>query len=109
VIYRFGTSLYFANASRLAQDVRLLVGTGPPVAWFCLDGAAIGDVDYSAALVLGAVFDELRGEGIRVVCSNIIDPVRADLDRYGLSAKIGADGYFATAGAVLEAFQARGR
>jgi SulP family sulfate permease len=109
VIYRFGTSLYFANASRLAQDVRLLVGTGPPVAWFCLDGAALGDVDYSAALVLDAVFDELRGEGIRAVCSNIIDPVRRDLDHYGLSAKIGADGYFATSGEVLEAFQARGR
>ncbi|HWN32773.1 MAG TPA: SulP family inorganic anion transporter [Pseudonocardia sp.] len=109
VIYRFGTSLYFANASRLAQDVRLLVGTGPPVAWFCLDGAAIGDVDYSAALVLGLVFDELRAANIRLVCSNIIDPVRADLDHYGLTAKIGADGYFGTSGEVLAAYQARGR
>ena len=109
VIYRFGTSLYFANASRLAQDVRLLVGSGPPVTWFCLDGAAIGDVDYSAALVLGAVIDELGAGGIRVVCSNILDPVRADLDRYGLTAKLGADGYFATSGEVLAAYQARGR
>jgi MFS superfamily sulfate permease-like transporter len=109
VIYRFGTSLYFANASRLAQDVRLLVGTGPPVAWFCLDGAAIGDVDYSAALVVGLVFDELRAANIRLVCSNIIDPVRADLDHYGLTAKIGADGYFGTSGEVLAAYQARGR
>ena len=109
VIYRFGTSLYFANASRLAQDVRLLVGSGPPVTWFCLDGAAIGDVDYSAALVLGAVLDELGAGGIRVVCSNILDPVRADLDRYGLTAKLGADGYYATSGEVLAAYQARGR
>jgi high affinity sulfate transporter 1 len=108
VIYRFGTSLYFANASRLAQDVRLLVGSGPPVAWLCLDGAAIGDVDYSAALVLGAVIDELGAGGIRVVCSNIIDPVRADLDRYGLTAKLRADGYYATSGEVLAAYQARG-
>ena len=108
VIYRFGTSLYFANASRLAQDVRLLVGSGPPVAWFCLDGAAIGDVDYSAALVLGAVIDELGAGGIRVVCSNIIDPVRADLDRYGLTAKLDADGYYATSGEVLAAYQTQG-
>ncbi|HEX4250941.1 MAG TPA: SulP family inorganic anion transporter [Pseudonocardia sp.] len=105
VIYRFGTSLYFANASQLAQDVRLLVGSGAPVTWFCLDGAAIGDVDYSAALVLDAVFDELRTGGIRVVCSNIIDPVRADLGRYGLTAKLDADSYFDTSGAVLAAYQ----
>src|SRR5882757_4732671 len=63
VIYRFGTSLYVANASQLAQNVRLLVGSGAPVTWFCLDGAAIGDVDYSAALVLGAVIDELGAGG----------------------------------------------
>jgi hypothetical protein len=32
VVYRFGTSLYYANASRLVEDVAALVGHGRPAA-----------------------------------------------------------------------------
>ena len=103
VIYRFGSGLYFANAARLAGDVMTLTRSGPRVAWFCLDGAAIGDVDFSAAAVLTRVHDQLRSDGVRMVLSNIIDPVRAQLDRYGFGAALGPDGYFDTAGEVLEA------
>lgn len=106
VIYRFGTSLYFANAPRLVEDVATLTRWEPSPAWFCLDGAAIGDVDYSAALVLGRVLDTLRGRGIRVACANFIDPVRTELDRYGLSARIGSDGFYETPGETLSAYEA---
>ena len=33
VIYRFGTSLYFANAPKLVDDVMALTGHGGPVRW----------------------------------------------------------------------------
>lgn len=36
--------------------------------------------------------------------SNIIEPVRAQLDRYGITITLGSDAYFATAGQALEAF-----
>ena len=52
VIYRFGSSLYFANTAAFLDDVTALTATGDPPSWFCLDGAAIGDVDYTAAAVL---------------------------------------------------------
>ena len=45
VVYRFGTSLYYANASRLAGDVAALAGHGSPLRWMVIDCAAIGDVD----------------------------------------------------------------
>ena len=51
-IYRFGTSLYYANAARLVDDLRLLVGTGEPLNWLVLDLAAVADVDFTAAAVL---------------------------------------------------------
>lgn len=85
VIYRFGSGLYFANASRLATDIAVLTGSGPPLRWFCLDAAAIGDIDYSAAAVLRRVCARLRTAGVRVVVSNLTDPVRDELARYGLS------------------------
>lgn len=61
VIYRFGSGLYFANASLFAADVVTLTGRAAGVRWFCLDAAAIGDVDYTAAAVLTRVHDRLRG------------------------------------------------
>ena len=48
VVYRFGTSLYYANASRLLDDVTALAGHGGPLRWMVFDCAAIGDVDYTA-------------------------------------------------------------
>jgi MFS superfamily sulfate permease-like transporter len=107
VIYRFGSSLYFANASRLPVDVALLTGQGEHVDWFCLDAAAIGDVDYTAAAVLTRVRSQLAASGTRLVLANVIDPVRAELDRYGLTAQVGHDAFFDTAGSTLEHFTTR--
>ena len=59
VIYRFGTNLYYANASRLIDDVTALADHGGPLRWMVLDGAAIGDVDYTAAAVLTSVIEHL--------------------------------------------------
>ena len=38
VVYRFGSNLYFANASRLLDDVTALTGQGSPLRWIILDG-----------------------------------------------------------------------
>lgn len=106
IVYRFGSSLYFANAARLVADVFELVGDGPAPRWLCLDAAAIGDVDYTAAAVITQVHDHLEAEGTRLVLSGLIDDVRRQLDRYGITAALGPDPYFETAGEALDAFLA---
>ena len=109
VIYRFGSSLYFANTAAFLDDVTALTATAEPATWFCLDAAAIGDVDYSAAAVLFRVHELLQSRGTRLVLSNLIAPVRHQLDLYGVTAAVGPDAYFATAGEALEAYRtARG-
>ena len=55
LVYRFGTSLYFANAPKLMEDILTLIGQGPPLEWMVLDCAAIGDIDYTASAVLAKV------------------------------------------------------
>lgn len=107
VVYRFGSGLYFANAARLADDVTMLLSSGDPVSWFCLDCAAIGDVDFSAAAILGRVHERTRRAQVRLVLSNVADPVRAQLDRYGPGVAVDANAYFDTSGEVLEAFLAQ--
>ena len=109
VVYRFGTSLYYANASRLIDDITTLRGQGSPLRWIILDGAAIGDVDYTAAAVLARIIDHLQERHIRFVISSLLAPVREQLDRYGINAALGPGAYYDTSGEALEAFQATAR
>ena len=106
VVYRFGTSLYYANASRLIDDVTALAAQGSPLRWMVLDGAAVGDVDYTAAAVLTRVIEHLRRRHIRFAVSSVLGPVREQLDRYGIGAALGPGAYYDTPGEALEAFNA---
>ncbi|HEX2806561.1 MAG TPA: SulP family inorganic anion transporter [Kineosporiaceae bacterium] len=106
VVYRFGSNLYYANASRLLDDVTALTGQGSPLRWIILDGAAIGDIDYTAAAVLARVIEHLHQRRIRFVVTSLLTPVREQLGRYGISAALGPDAVYDTPGEALEAFQA---
>jgi SulP family sulfate permease len=106
VVYRFGTGLYYANASRFIDDVTTLAAQGSPLRWMVLDGAAIGDVDYTAAAVLTRVIEHLRTRHIHPAISTVHGPVRKQLDRYGISAALGPGAYYDTPGEALEAFHA---
>ena len=104
VIYRFGTSLYFANASRLVEDLIAITAQGAPLRWFVFDGAALGDVDYTASLVLSRTIAQLHQRHIQFVVTSLMTPVRQQLEHYGISGAAGPDAYFDTAGEALEAF-----
>jgi SulP family sulfate permease len=106
VVYRFGTSLYYANASRLLDDVATLTGQGGPLKWMILDGAAIGDIDYTAAAVLARIIGHLHERRIMFVVTSLLAPVREQLPRYGITAALGPDAFFDTPGEALEAFRA---
>jgi sulfate permease, SulP family len=105
VAYRFGTSLYYANASRLLEDVAALLGHGRPLRWMVIDCAAIGDVDYTASVVLIKVVEHAHQRDVRLVLSSVVGPVRLQLDRYGISEALGQAAYFDTPGEALEAFR----
>ncbi len=109
LIYRFGTSLYYANASRLFEDVMALAGHGDPPRWMVFDCAAIGDIDYTAAGALNRVVELLHKRHVRFAVSTVLSQVREQLDRYGINAALGPDAYYDTPGEALEAFHAAKR
>ncbi|HYV77960.1 MAG TPA: SulP family inorganic anion transporter [Streptosporangiaceae bacterium] len=109
VAYRFGTSLYYANASRLLEDVTALTGHGGPLHWLVIDCAAIGDVDYTASAVLIEVVEHAHQQNVRLVFCSVLGPVRQQLDRYGISNALGQDAYFDTPGHALDAFHSTTR
>ena len=109
VVYRFGTSLYYANASRLVEDVVALVGHGGPLRWLVIDCAAIVDVDYTASLALVKVVEHAHQHHVHLALSSVLGPVRQQLDRYGISKALGQDAYFDTPGQALDAFHSPAR
>ena len=106
VVYRFGTSLYYANAAKLVDDVATLASHGGPLRWMVVDCAAIGDVDYTASTVLAKVIEHVHQRHVRLVLSSVLDPVRQQLDRYGICTALGPDAFYDTPGQALEAFHA---
>jgi sulfate permease, SulP family len=104
VVYRFGTSLYYANASRLIDDVTMLVAHGGPLRWMVIDFAAVGDVDYTASAVLIKVVEHVHQHHVHLALSSVLGPVRQQLDHYGISRALGQHAYFDTPGEALEAF-----
>ncbi len=109
VVYRFGTSLYYANASRLIEDITALVTHGAPLQWLVLDGAAIGDVDYTSASVLSQVAERLHDRHILFAITSMLLQVRKQLDGYGIKGACGPDVYYDTPGEALLAFHAARR
>lgn len=106
LIYRFGSSLYYANAHRLFDDVGSFVRDNLPLHWFCLDAAAIGDIDYSAAQTLQRVHGSLRRGQARLVLTDVSPHIRRQLDRYGITELVGTTAYFDTPSDVLTAYRA---
>jgi sulfate permease, SulP family len=107
LVYRFGASLYYANAARFAAEVRDVVGKARrPVRWFCLAAGNIEDLDFSGSAVLQATIKELGRHGVTLVVCDVQEPLRAELKRDGLLELIGEESIFADVNEVLRAYRA---
>ena len=105
VIYRFPVGIFYANAERLSEEVMSLVNVPDPPHWFVLDAAGIDDVDYTGAQTLLELADQLKERGIVFAVAEATDDLRRELDRFGLTDKIGPDRYFDSLHAAREAFR----
>jgi MFS superfamily sulfate permease-like transporter len=106
VIYRFGTSVYYANAARLLADLQALVDDGPPLRWLVLDCAAIEDIDYTASKILARVVELARQRHVRFAVSTVLPQVRGQLDTYGIGKSLDPGACYETPRAALDAFHA---
>jgi high affinity sulfate transporter 1 len=108
LLYRFAHTIYYANSQQLFdQIIGLVEGADPPLTWFCIDASAVADVDFTAAETLREIYGILKGRGIRLVWSNLIDPVKSELDRYEIIKLLGEDAFYENISDVVGAFQRR--
>ena len=104
IVYRFGADLFYANVDRFADEVRSLVDKAPAsVRWFVLDAGTVTDLDYSAARTVRDLLGELTAKNVAVMFARVNTYLRADLDRHGISAKLGEARIFATLHEAIDA------
>lgn len=106
IIYRFGTGIFFANASHLLEEALALISVPTPPRWFVLDAAMVDDIDYSGDKMLHDLAQQCSERGVTLAIISRSEPVRAQLERSGMIATIGREHFFETSGEALDAFVA---
>ena len=92
LIYRFGADLFYANERRFADELRGLAGRiGPDLNALVVDASAMADLDYSAARTLRDLIGELQARRVALVIGRASPALRADMQRHGIVAVLGAE------------------
>jgi MFS superfamily sulfate permease-like transporter len=105
VIYRFDAPLFFANATTFRDEVRRMARADPPPAWILIAAEPMTDVDTTASDVLQELDEALNAAGISLVFAELKDPVRAKIERYGLTRTINPRHFFPTIDAAVAAYR----
>ena len=106
IVYRFGVGLFYANAARLSEEVNALIDTDPPPRWFVLLAEAIDDVDYTGGKTLcSSSPPSSQSRNVVFAIAEAGPDVRRELDRFGVTAKIGESHLFDTADEARAAFR----
>ena len=92
-IYRFGAPLFYANARRFSDEVRILASVTPP-RWIIIDASPITKVDFTAARIIENLLAELALRNVVLVFAHVEPELRSDLDRHRLTERIGRDHIF---------------
>jgi MFS superfamily sulfate permease-like transporter len=106
VIYRFGVGVFYANSERFSEEALGLVDVSDPPRWFVIHAEAIDDLDYTGGKTIAELVDELAERGIVVAVVDASPHLRRELDRFGVTGKIGEHRYYASLAAARDAFRA---
>ncbi|MGB9147602.1 MAG: SulP family inorganic anion transporter [Acidobacteriaceae bacterium] len=109
VLYRFGASLFYANANRFAEELLRLVGPSPSaVRWVVVDAEAITQIDYSASRVIAQLNEELSRVGVSLGFARMPPDTLADFHRHHLAESIPPSRIFTRLHDALSAFEKSG-
>lgn len=108
IVYRFDAPLFFANSTRFLEQARRLIAEAEhPVKWFLINAEPITDIDATAAMTFVEFDQDMDERGIQIAVARPSEPLRAMLDRTGVTERIGAAYFFASLHDAIEAYQAQ--
>ena len=105
MIYRFDAPLFFANAKTFRDEIRRLANSEPKPTWIVIAAEPVTDVDTTASDVLEDLDETLNANHTSLVFAELKDPVRAKIERYGLTRTIDPRHFFPTIESAVAAFR----
>jgi len=101
MIYRFTHGMYYANADRLASEVRWLTSSDVSgLRHFCIDTSCVDDIDFTALEMLKTLKSELEKKNIELLFAHMLDDPNAH-SRRQLIAAFGDKTVFGTLNELL--------
>jgi MFS superfamily sulfate permease-like transporter len=104
VVYRFDAPLIFANSRIFGDEVRAKVEERPDLKWVVIAAEPVTDVDTTASDMLQELDAWLNERHVSLVFAEMKDPVRAKIERYGLTRTIDPAHFFPTLDAAVAEF-----
>jgi MFS superfamily sulfate permease-like transporter len=106
VLYRFGATLFYANAGRFLEEASCVIRPMPSaVRWLVVDAEAMTHVDYTAARVVLELKRNLTEAGVELAFARVPWDTRADFDRHHLTESIGQSRIFNRLHDAIAAFE----
>ena len=108
-IYRFGASLFYANAGRFAEEIIGLTGGNvAKLRWVIADAEAITNMDFTAARVVRELAADLKERAVALVFARVQQSLKADLDRHGVTETLGPEHVFVKLHDAMRAWEEKG-
>ena len=105
VVYRLDDRLFFANARYFEARVREAIRAArAPVSWLVFDAEAVTHADSTGLDALEQLTKALRDDEITLVVARLRTRMQEQFELSGLSKTIGADHFYPTVHAAVEAF-----
>jgi high affinity sulfate transporter 1 len=107
VIFRWDAPLFFANAELFQERVLEAVAASPaPVRQVIVTAEPVTSVDVTSADVLAELEHTLQASHIGLRFAEMKDPVKDKLKRFELFGRLGAENFYPTLGAAVDAYLA---
>jgi len=105
VLFRWDAPLFFANAELFQQRVLEAVAASPTrIKRVLITAEPVTSVDVTSADMLLELEEKLRASGIELRFAEMKDPVKDKLKRFGLFDRLGAESFYPTIGAAVDAY-----
>ena len=106
VLYRFGATLFYANAPRFAEEILNLIGPEPStVRWVIVDAEAMTNIDYSASRTVMDLARHLEAANVSLGFARVPESTKDDLARHHLLETISRSMIFDRLHDAISAFE----
>jgi sulfate permease, SulP family len=106
LMFWFGASLFYANVSFFAEQVRKLVDQQPAdLRWLVIDARAIIELDYSAGCALAELHQDLSKIGVILALIVVSERHQGTLVRMGMVDLIGEEHIFESRYECIQAYR----